>query len=185
MSDDAIEPAGESKLVPACKCEPVDPAYLDGKLCCGTCGKPYIPRGASPVSGCVPPEEYRWKPGQSGNPLGRPAAGASIREWLNIMADWSEQRIQKAVDDEASTAAKRAAARTWLHAISGTRNKVGTPISGDEVDRIVGHTDLKKIEPAALGGPATTVNLILVHTAPPPRPAEYIEPAEPAEGDKG
>ena len=31
-----------------------------------------IPPGASPTSGKVPPVEHRWKPGQSGNPGGRP-----------------------------------------------------------------------------------------------------------------
>lgn len=43
--------------------------------------------GASPLTGFVPPAEYRWQPGQSGNPEGRPRAGATIKEWINVFAE--------------------------------------------------------------------------------------------------
>jgi hypothetical protein len=37
--------------------------------------------------GVVPPVDRRWKPGQSGNPAGRPKnAGATKKEWLNTFA---------------------------------------------------------------------------------------------------
>ncbi len=39
------------------------------------------PEGASPISGVPPPAEHRWKPGQSGNPGGRPK-GKSITALL-------------------------------------------------------------------------------------------------------
>jgi hypothetical protein len=39
--------------------------------------------------GIVPPVETRWKPGQSGNPKGRPAVGATMLEWLNELAPLS------------------------------------------------------------------------------------------------
>src|SRR4051812_6331122 len=43
-----------------------------------------LPPGASPRSGTVPPEASRWKPGQSGNPKGRPKnAGQSLLERVN------------------------------------------------------------------------------------------------------
>jgi len=40
-----------------------------------------LPPGASPISGLPPPVATRWKPGQSGNPGGRPK-GESITALL-------------------------------------------------------------------------------------------------------
>src|SRR5690242_5823000 len=47
-----------------------------------------------------PPAAYRFKPGQSGNPAGRPAAGAAVKEWLNIMQDWTRVQLQAVMEDE-------------------------------------------------------------------------------------
>ena len=49
--------------------------------------KPADQAKASPRSGVEPPPEHRFKPGQSGNPAGRKSAGATIREWWNVLAE--------------------------------------------------------------------------------------------------
>jgi hypothetical protein len=155
------------RKVPACHCDP-DPMYLpSGTLACGSCKRPYIPPGASPFNGIVPPPEHRWVKGQSGNPLGRPAAGASIKEWLNVMADWTEEQLDKVIGSKAEPLAKRAAAQQWKQAISDSNNKVGMPVAGEAFDRINDRTE---------GSPVTrnvgekNVRVLLVHTAPPPPP---------------
>jgi hypothetical protein len=95
----------------------------------------------SPLNGVVPPQEYRWKPGQSGNPSGRPkAAGSSIREWLNIMADWTTNDLQEVLDDPNASSAKATAARMWRDARSVERTKSGIPIAGPEAERICDQT---------------------------------------------
>ena len=60
-----------------------------------------------------------WQPGQSGNPRGRPAAGASVIEWMNLMAEWPEEKIEAMAEDPQAPANKRIAARRLLAAITG------------------------------------------------------------------
>ena len=72
--------------------------------------------GGSPLNGVVPPPEHRWKPGQSGNPRGRKAAGLSVKEWFNVMATWDRDQLQKVVDDRKESIERVSAARTWLTA---------------------------------------------------------------------
>jgi hypothetical protein len=45
-----------------------------------------FPPGVSPTSGFAPPVEHRWKPGQSGNPGGRPK-GQSITASLRALLE--------------------------------------------------------------------------------------------------
>ena len=68
----------------------------------------------------------RFKPGQSGNPKGRPTVGASIHEWLHVLAEENEDGTPKFTIDEiralteapdsdrSVSAAKRAAAQQLL-----------------------------------------------------------------------
>jgi len=80
----------------------------------------------------------KFEPGQSGNPAGRPpSAGASIREWLNVMGQWSMYRVKAAARDEKATVLQRAAAVWWIEACR--------PV-----------TDLADIEPALLGEKSLT-----------------------------
>ncbi len=91
--------------------------------------------------GIVPPKEHRWKPGESGNPKGRPNAGASVREWMNVMQDWNQQQLKAVLDDADTPAHKCSAARCWLDAISMDRTKGGMPVAGPDMERIISHTD--------------------------------------------
>lgn len=90
--------------------------------------------------GIVPPAEKRWKPGQSGNPKGRPNAGAAVREWLNVMQSWTLERIRGVLTDPKARANKVAAARIWVHACCEDRSSAGLPIAGGEIDRVMDRT---------------------------------------------
>jgi len=80
----------------------------------------------------------KFEPGQSGNPAGRPpSAGASIREWLNLMGQWPMHRVKAAARDENATVVQRAAAGLLVEACR--------PV-----------TDLADIEPALLGEKSLT-----------------------------
>lgn len=96
-------------------------------------------RGAG-RGGIIPPVENRWKPGQSGNPKGRPTAGACIVEWMNEMREWPLARIEKAMNDPKSPAAKVVAARTWIHSMTQDKNSSGMPVAGPDTDRLLDRT---------------------------------------------
>lgn len=69
--------------------------------------------GVSPISGTAPPPEHRWKPGQSGNPDGRPpAAGATIKEWANLLVHQgvAEPELRRIARDPKEHPARRMAA---------------------------------------------------------------------------
>lgn len=93
--------------------------------------------------GEFPSRAHQFPPGVSGNPAGRKAAGASVRDWWNIMEDWTLAKIAEVLTDPTSPAAKVAAARTWIDASSTDRNAAGSPIAGAEIDRICDRTDGK------------------------------------------
>lgn len=103
-------------------------------------------KAASPINGQVPPVEHRFAPGQSGNPAGRPTAGASVREHLNRMAEMSIEDIQAEFASSKTSAAAKIAARTWLDAMSPDRNSSGSPIAGGEFDRICDRTLGKPVQ---------------------------------------
>lgn len=69
--------------------------------------------------GYPPPVEYRWKPGQSGNPKGRPAAGAVVLEHINALTscDAIEADLLKIVRSKKEPIARRMAAKRLLAAI--------------------------------------------------------------------
>lgn len=99
---------------------------------------------ASPINGVVPPPEHRWKPGQSGNPAGRPRCGAVIRDWLNVLAaqEAKVSDLKAIIDNPAEPATKVAAARRLLRS---------TEASGlAEFVAIVEQTDGKPVQPATL-----------------------------------
>lgn len=70
------------------------------------------------------------KPGQRLNPAGRPSAGASVKDWWNIMQGWSRKKLEAVIADNASPVNKVAAAQAWLNACK----------AGNDLDRILEHT---------------------------------------------
>ena len=83
-----------------------------------------------------PKNDGRWKPGQSGNPRGRPSAGAAIKEWWNVMADWPEAKLKNAIRDPEASNAKVSAAQEWIKAREAREGD-----SGRSADGIIDHTD--------------------------------------------
>lgn len=55
-----------------------------------------------------------WRPGQSGNPAGRPSAGASIKEYANAMRDLTEKQLRRVARLKSEPADRRAAAERLL-----------------------------------------------------------------------
>ena len=70
------------------------------------------------------PENLRepWKPGQSGNPSGRPKGALSPVEHLRALsgAKWTVGELEALLDDPDVPAVRKAAARTLLQAAEGT-----------------------------------------------------------------
>lgn len=64
--------------------------------------------GVSPISGVAPPEEYRWKPGQSGNPSGMPKGARSVTDRLRkIVMEDDDGTIAEAIALAIAEAAKK------------------------------------------------------------------------------
>lgn len=63
-----------------------------------------------------PPKEHQWKPGQSGNPAGRKSAGASIKEWINVLSEKTAEEVRDVLTDPLAPTAKVMAARMVLSA---------------------------------------------------------------------
>ena len=83
-----------------------------------------------------------WPKGVSGNPRGRPNAGAAYREWLNQMEGWTEAEIRAVADDPDEPASKRQAARSHLRALEDGRYHA-VPLAANDLDRICDRTDGK------------------------------------------
>jgi len=101
---------------------------------------PVIHAGASPLNGVVPPLHRRWKKGESGNPAGRPPAGLSWLESVNLMAGWPESRVKLVASDRKASIAHRAAAKDLLRwCAAGKRgDTVGSNVADRILDRTVG-----------------------------------------------
>src|ERR1700748_486471 len=95
-----------------------------------------IPAEAGKVGYCKPPVERQFKPGNSANPKGRPAAGATIKEWFNAMADYSGVEIDAVISNPEAPRAKVAAARAWRDACNAGYTATGSPVAGNDLDRI-------------------------------------------------
>jgi hypothetical protein len=58
-----------------------------------------------------------FRKGQSGNPKGRPSVGATVKERMNQMRTWTEDRIRKVARDPSAPYAQRAAAIQLLESL--------------------------------------------------------------------
>ncbi len=104
-----------------------------------------LPPDASPVSGVPPPPEYRWKPGQSGNPHGRPRLLVTVTEAATRLLNGEEMPPAPRLKswDIAAAIIKRAQAVTGREAayagtatdqlLDRTEGKVPTSISSDGI----------------------------------------------------
>ena len=68
--------------------------------------------------GHTPPGARPFKPGQSGNPKGRPRAGLSVVEWINELQETLEEDLRKISTDPKAPPHKRSAANSWLAAMA-------------------------------------------------------------------
>ncbi len=107
-----------------------------------------VVRRVSPVNGQPTPEG--WKPGQSGNPKGRPAIGASVLDWINAFGNYSLKEVRAVSADKAAPTAKIMAARQVLAACSERLNASGNRTAGPEIDRILDRTVGKAMQRAEL-----------------------------------
>jgi hypothetical protein len=93
----------------------------------------------SPYSGVTPPVANRFKPGQSGNPAGRPAAGARVIEAWHNLADKSVQELTNLVENPNTGWARKVAAQQMLKALDAENDPEQAGRSADRVlDRTVG-----------------------------------------------
>ncbi len=76
------------------------------------------------------PVSQMWRPGESGNPRGRPSAGLAVIEWINQLQDTPEAELIRIAGNEHGAPNKRAAAGLWLAAL-------GNP---EHLDRILDRT---------------------------------------------
>lgn len=100
-----------------------------------------------------------FKPGESGNPNGRPPAGLSILEWLNQMESWTREQLESVLSDTSAPVSKLAAARSWLDATVRGYTQGGNPVAGNDFDRILDRTIGKPAQSVDVTSNGESVNL--------------------------
>lgn len=80
-----------------------------------------------------------WKPGESGNPRGRPGTVKLVSEWLRQMHDWKRSQLQAVCDDDDSPATQVLAARRLLGGMAADES----PNPGADFDRVTDRTEGK------------------------------------------
>lgn len=93
--------------------------------------------GVSPVNGIAPPADHRFKPGQSGNPGGRPK-GRSITAELRDMLDSEKDggSLAKAMAAKAFEFAQKGDFRFWNAILERLDGKLIEKMEGDHTIRV-------------------------------------------------
>lgn len=100
-----------------------------------------------------------WPPGYSPNPRGRPAVGASYKEWLGSLdtesdgegtAKYSQEQLEAIRDNPALTRAKRCAAIDLLGMLNGEYSRSGIPHMANHRDAILDRTVGKPTQTVAV-----------------------------------
>lgn len=81
------------------------------------------------------------------NPRGRPSAGLSIREWINIMQGWTVKEVEAVMTDDSAPIIKKTAARALIDSATKDRNSAGMPVAAGDFDRIFDRTAGKPTQP--------------------------------------
>lgn len=87
--------------------------------------------GCSPISGTPPPIEGRWKPGQSGNPSGRPKKKpitAALQRIFDKLSDHDAEVFAKAMFSKAGQGDVGA----FKEICDRVEGKVAQPVGGSE-----------------------------------------------------
>lgn len=106
--------------------------------------------GASPVSGVVPPVEYRWKPGQSGNPGGRNNA-KPISAAMNRIASMTESEIADLIAKPEKTGAEVLALAAYQRATVDSRY----------LTHVLDRTEGKVADTVHVEGPAQGLQIVI------------------------
>ena len=141
-----------------------------------------------------------WKPGQSGNPKGRPAIGITYQAWLNELdicddqgvAKYDDDALRAIRDDPTQCRAKRAAAADLLD-LPRTDYHKALPLRANVLDRVCDRTVGKPVQavvvhktetrpPAAIGADLAPLLAKALASLPPAQRAQLLAPYMPVDG---
>lgn len=107
--------------------------------------KKVVPKGCSPISGTPPPEKYRWKKGQSGNPAGKKPGTTSLTARLRRVLEEDAGDGKKVADllvEAVTKAALKGDHRFCAMVFERIDGKVADKIEGEQDIQItVRHVD--------------------------------------------
>ena len=91
-------------------------------------------------------KDTQFQPGISGNPGGRPSAGAAVKEWVNALHNHPISYLKSIIRDKGSPVNKIMAARRLLNATLDDAKATGKLDPGRDFDRVCDRTDGKPLQ---------------------------------------